>query len=164
MARTRVEGINAVLKKLEESISIIEERVTAGLIRGAIIIRRSMEKESPLTPVDTGNLRHSFFVLSSSEGADLSKLVDGRSFKGPDAQRLASEHQNAVSQEESVLAGSDRPTVALGYSAYYAWFVHENLVATNWQRPGSGPKFLESAIKNNEDAVLSVIAKEVSKI
>lgn len=56
------------------------------------------------------------------------------------------------------------PRVVLGFSAYYAVFVHENLEAKNWSRPGSGPKFLEAAIKRNEAEVKRILVEEISKV
>lgn len=36
----------------------------------------------------------------------------------------------------------------VGYAAFYAWYVHERTEATNWTRPGSGPKYLEKPYKD----------------
>lgn len=49
------------------------------------------------------------------------------------------------------------PWVLMGFSAGYALWVHER----DWKlgkRPGSGPKFFESAIKRNKDKMLKMIA------
>ncbi|MCK5019475.1 MAG: hypothetical protein KAS32_20620 [Candidatus Peribacteraceae bacterium] len=48
-------------------------------------------------------------------------------------------------------------SVFFGFSANYAIYVHENLTAINWKRPGSGPKFLEAAIKRNTFKILLII-------
>jgi hypothetical protein len=53
-----------------------------------------------------------------------------------------------------------RPAIVLGFTASYAWYVHEMLSpAINWTRPGSGPKFFEAALKRNEGRILGIIAK-----
>jgi len=55
------------------------------------------------------------------------------------------------------------PALVMGFSANYAVFVHENMMAKNWGRPGAGPKFFEASIKRNQGAVLKVI-QENAKI
>jgi hypothetical protein len=52
--------------------------------------------------------------------------------------------------------------VIIGFSANYALFVHEMLQSQtgnsiNWNRAGSGPKFLEAAIKRNAVMILGII-------
>lgn len=51
------------------------------------------------------------------------------------------------------------PVVQLGFSANYAWYVHE-MVGANFQRPGSGAKFLEAALKRNKAKILGIIKQE----
>ena len=53
-------------------------------------------------------------------------------------------------------------TVVLGFSANYAIYVHENLTAMNWNRPGSGPKFLEASLKRNTFKILLVIRNKMT--
>jgi hypothetical protein len=55
-----MEGVDTVLKNLRREIKAIEGRITRqGLAKAGIIIRRSAIR---MTPVDTGNLRSSFFT------------------------------------------------------------------------------------------------------
>lgn len=51
------------------------------------------------------------------------------------------------------------PAIRLGFTSYYAWFVHE-MVGANFQRPGAGAKFFEAALKNNRDNILNAIRRE----
>lgn len=53
------------------------------------------------------------------------------------------------------------PVRVFGFSANYATFIHEDMKPKNFKRPGSGPKFLEAAIKNNKTAIVATIAKNV---
>lgn len=124
MARKRVTGVDKVLRNLNREIKQIEGLTMKGLIQSAILIRRDMEQTSPKIPVDTGNLRASWFTDSHYQG------------------------QN--------------PVVRLGFSAYYAWKVHEN-VGANFKRPGAGAKFLEAALKRNKNQILKTIAREAKK-
>lgn len=124
MARKRVTGVDKVLRNLNREIKQIEGLTMKGLIQSAVLIRRDMEQTSPKIPVDTGNLRASWFTDPHYQG------------------------QN--------------PVVRLGFSANYAWFVHE-MVGANFQRPGAGAKFLEAALKRNKDTILKTIAREARK-
>ncbi len=54
------------------------------------------------------------------------------------------------------------PVVRFGYTAAYAWWVHENVGAT-FQRPGAGAKWLEAAIKRNEERILMIIQGAIVK-
>ena len=54
------------------------------------------------------------------------------------------------------------PYVIFGYQSNYAAAVHEMMQSVsgkpiNWNRPGSGPKFLEASIKRNTQRVLQII-------
>jgi hypothetical protein len=51
-----------------------------------------------------------------------------------------------------------QPAVRVGFTAMYAWYVHEKIGAT-FQRPGSGPKFLEASLKRNQGKILAEIKK-----
>ena len=116
-------GMKTVMANLNKEILKIEGRSMKGLIESAIIIRRDMEKTPPLVPIDTGNLRGSWFT-------------DPIKVKG-------------------------MPGLLIGFSANYAVFVHEMVdkggTVTNWNRPGSGPKFLQQALTRNEKLILQTI-------
>ena len=60
----KLAGLDKVIAKLNTEVSKIEGRTLKGLIRAAIIVRRDMDKVSPKIPVDTGNLRQSFFIIN----------------------------------------------------------------------------------------------------
>ena len=52
------------------------------------------------------------------------------------------------------------PRVLLGFTASYAWYVHEMIGEdVQFNRPGSGPKFLEAALKRNVDKVHQILLK-----
>ena len=145
MAKTvRLKGMKTVMSNLDKAIKDIEGKTLAGLIEAAIFIRRDMETTSPTIPVDLGNLRASFFIVSS-KGTAVS----------PDAQEFG---QSAVQEATSLVAMKKNPMVILGFGANYAIFVHEN-VDMVFKRPGSGAKFFESALKRNQEDILKIIAK-----
>ena len=57
----------------------------------------------------------------------------------------------------------DKFGIIIGFSAAYAVFVHEMVdksnKSINWNRPGSGAKFFESALKRNEKEIVRIIAE-----
>jgi hypothetical protein len=54
------------------------------------------------------------------------------------------------------------PLVEAGFYKNYSVYVHENVGATNWTKAGSGPKFLELALKRNTQEIVNIVAKHVS--
>lgn len=132
-----------VMRNLQREIEKIENGSIGGLLRGVIVIRRSMDKDPPLIPVDTGNLRQSWFVtagggrVSSESRADSSVVA-----------AASSEAESALKRNVFL--------VIMGFSANYAIFVHEN-VGAHFKRPNAGAKFFEAAIQRNLDRVLDLI-------
>lgn len=57
-------SFRAVVDNLVKEIDKIERGSVTGLLNGIVLIRRSMDRNPPLIPVDTGNLRQSWFVTT----------------------------------------------------------------------------------------------------
>ena len=68
-------SLELVMKNLNKHIVEVKKRTLNGLIKGVIIVRRDMEHVSPKIPVDTGNLRSSFFVVTSKGNAPSGLLI-----------------------------------------------------------------------------------------
>jgi hypothetical protein len=51
------------------------------------------------------------------------------------------------------------PALRLGFTAEYAWFVHEN-VGARFKRPGAGAKFLQARLQQDGKQILNIIASE----
>jgi len=149
-------GLPTVLKNLNKEIKKMEGTTVKGLIRAGIMVRTRMGTSAPLVPVDTRNLDHSFFLVTS-EG----KTEKGASpkFKGEDADNMMANHASAISTHLHQAQKAKRPTVVLGFSASYAWFVHENIGA-HFRKPNSGAKFFEAALHYEQGNMLKVIAQE----
>lgn len=58
----RIIGVDNIVAKLNKETKQINNKSTKGLINCSIIIRRAMDKEEPLIPLATGNLRASWFA------------------------------------------------------------------------------------------------------
>lgn len=156
MARLfRVTGVKTVIANLNREILKIKGRSMAGLVRGVIVIRRDMDRTPPLIPIDLGNLRASWFVVTGV-GKGTTKSAK---FKGEQAGTLGADHSKVISHVSKKVKG--REFVGFGFSAFYSGVVHEVVSpAKNWSRSGSGPKFLESSINRNKVAVLAVIREQ----
>lgn len=130
-------GLDNLMKNLNKELEKNKLQSLAGFTRVGILIRRETITVSPTVPLDTGNLRGSWFTEFMT---DLVTRNVGMRF---------------------------------GFSANYAAYVHERLEGApwgdgvvgdiNWNEPGSGPKFLEAAIKRNTDKFLIIMGEEVSR-
>lgn len=159
MAKVKLKGMETVMKNLHKDIEKIEGFTMKGLIRSVIIIRRDMDKTAPLIPIDTGNLRASFFTVAGRTffQEPLPDLAPTK-FKGDDADKLSFDHDAAI-QSAKAEVGS-KLMVMFGFSANYATWAHE-AVDYKFKRPGSGAKFMESSIARNKDKILQELKKSV---
>lgn len=155
MAVRRVKGLNRVISNLNKEVKKIEGRSLKGLIRASILVRRDMEHKFPLIPVDLGNLRASWFIVTSKGGQPAGRASK---FRGESGGKMASEHGEVVGEGATMVRGK-YPALAMGFSAFYAWYVHEN-VGQRFRRPGSGAKFFQGALNRNKKQILNTIAKE----
>lgn len=152
--RGKLEGLKEVMSNLHSEIEKIEGYTMKGLIRSVIRIRRTMDKQSPLIPIDKGNLRASWFTVTGHSwhvNMEEAAPIAAVKFRGEDAGALALEHSQVISEMKA--QAGDRLIVYYGFSANYAMWVHELMGAT-YSRPGSGPKFLEASIKSNQGMIL----------
>jgi hypothetical protein len=175
----KIHGMDQVLTNLNRELKKIKGANLAGLISAAVVIRRDMDKTSPKIPIDTGNLRASWFI--SSSGGDLPAGADP-GFKGEDADRMSSGHSKVIQQASSFMKGFKGHSVVMGFTAYYAWYVHE-MVGANFsgqpdkvkytkagkitsatkkytRREGAGAKFFEASLKRNYDKILETVARK----
>jgi hypothetical protein len=155
-SKKRVKGVGRYIRRLNREINKIGPRTLKGLIRAGIIVIRGTEKTPPLTPLDTGNLRASRFLVTSRGGTSFG---GNPQFKGDDSAKMAADHGTVLNSAKADAISSGQPMVVLGYTAHYAAEVHENVSAT-FQRPGAGAKFLQASLRRNEKEMLRVIAEE----
>lgn len=148
----KIQGLDRVMKNLNKEIDQIKDRTMKGLIRASIIITRGMDKK---IPVDLGNLRASRFTTTPKS------VRQGKSptFKGDEVDKLSQQHQMVVTDAQKVLMASKHVAIMMGFTAYYAWYVHE-MVGATFQRGTAEAKFFESTLKEKKDEVLAMIAKE----
>lgn len=150
-------GLDTVLKNLNKEIAGIRNRSLKGLIRAQIVVRRDMDKTPPKIPVDTGNLRSSYFTVTSK---GTTEAGDSPKFSGEEVSKLQAGHAAVMNEQQGSIVGKLDPTLIMGFTAYYAMYVHEMVEAEHFTRSGSGAKFMEAALKRNKDKILEIIAKE----
>lgn len=152
-----MEGLRGALDKIENASK-------KGLIKGGLLVLRESQKT---VPVDLGNLRASGYVLwdSSSSGTKKQFRSERGKKKVPketvtrlmnDRQKIISEHQAALR-----LAAKKKVIVEIGYTAYYAVFVHEDIDARHTK--GQRAKYLQQAIQENSRRIYRIVAQEAKK-
>ena len=148
-------GLDKVLKNLNKELKKIENKTVGSLVKAAILIQRDMEYTPPLTPVDYGNLRSSYFIASVQD------LILPGEFEGPQATKLTSFSTSIVSNyaQKARASKKGRYNVYFGFSAYYAARVHE-LSGAKFKRPGAGPFFFEASVKRNTATILELVRNE----
>lgn len=160
---TSATGLKEVINNLNKEITKLEDASIQGLIKAAVHVRRKTETEIPLTPVDLGNLRHSWTVVTSKEG-----LAAGRSgnFKGPNAQRISASRELAIGEAKTYIGRLKRKGrrvfIVMGYTAYYALFVHEGPAGrkdVQFKKPGADVKWFEKHLDAEREAILEIVRK-----
>lgn len=166
---THIEGFDKVMANLNKELEGIKNRSVEGLIMAAAFVRRDTEKTPPITPVDLGNLRASWFVVSAKGKAQDPLGVSGnfRQGRGKQARskdfiaKMKQGHVQAINESAGIVrsneAGKQGKFVVAGYSANYALWVHEMIGAVKWSRPNSGPKWFESAVYRNRDTIVKIV-------
>lgn len=144
----RVHGMDKVLSNLNAEMKKIQFKNKKGLIQAGLLVQRESQK---ITPRALSNLVASAFTVWGPGATTTSP-----SFKGKEGGRIGADHSKIVNQEKMKLpAGDINPTVEVGYSAYYAIYVHENMQAKH--KKGKEPKFLQRALERNYGQILNIV-------
>jgi hypothetical protein len=172
---THVKGFETVMANLNAEIMRIKGASMKGLIECAIEVRRDTEKTPAKTPVDLGNLRASWFVVTTMgkqpddqwntgfRNARGEKRQRSSSKTSATAARMISDRANAITEMGArVKMFTDKQVLIMGYSANYAVYVHENMASgIKWKRSGSGPKWFQESVYRNSSKMLGIIKKNV---
>jgi len=145
-----VEGLDRVLGRINKMASEIPFKTRKGLITAGLYIQGEAQK---LVPVELGNLRSSAFTVWGQA------TPKGGKFNGPDAGEMAQNHSQVVSRESASMSKSIIfPSVEVGFSAFYALYVHEDMEA-NHPRGGEA-KFLQKTFVYNRKEIMAIIINE----
>lgn len=152
----KVTGLDKVVAGLNRELKKIQGKTTAGLLEAALLIRGESQR---LTPVDTGNLRASPYIVWGGGKVKTRAKADVPSFNIGDksGQRVATEHGTKIEERKNVTKGKVQPFAEIGYTAFYAPIVHEAPAGTRFKVGQS--KFLEQALVNNSKRVFAIIKR-----
>ena len=170
---TGVTGLDEVIAETNRAVMEVENRTMSGLIRAVAMLRKDMDKVMPKIPVDTGNLRASWFVITSRGGipsgssprfqkARTVKTKSGEMVEeSVDIEKLVKGHVQTLMEAKSIMDTVPiyQEAIAFGFGAYYALYVHEMMNA-KFKRRGAGPKYFQAAIRRNAVKMLALIIKE----
>lgn len=156
-----MKGLDQVLKNLKIEFDRMKRGAIEGVAEAGKIIYEDGDSTQPLIPEDLGNLKESYFVVTSDGNVTTGtspQFDDGRG----DAGKLSSGHSTALASAKSRARGVN-PKAVFGFSAYYALIVHEMEADRDvrWTRPGSGSWFFWAAFTRNTHKVLEVIKQKV---
>lgn len=168
-------GLEQVMAGLDKALSSITNVTRRGVIAGGLFIQAEAQKRCP---VDTGNLKNSAFTVWGETLPNMAK------FKGPKAVDLADEASTKIvaSNQACKQTTIEKPIkVKVGFTAFYAIYVHEDLAVSHLKsvkETFKGPKvkvedgtflgnigeakFLEKAVLLNKGNIIRIIALEVT--
>ena len=153
----RVVGLDRVLQNLDKKIDRILFLTKRGLTKGGLLI---LAESNRTVPRDLSNLAASGYVTSTGFPATGGK--EAAKFEGEDGTFLAQQHGQQISIAKGSLSSKKtKPEVEVGYTAFYALFVHEDTQVAH--KKGKRAKFLEKSVDENQSAILNAIASEAGK-
>lgn len=142
-----IEGIDRVVQGLNGKLREYEMNGTRGLRNAANFIHRQSEKVPPKVPVDTGNLRHSWFINTLMWKKNNRSIVEF----GFSANYAAFVHEMVGADFSSPRMLPDRThgTKSKSKGLYTP-------------RKGAGAKYLEAHMKRNVFKILKIIRGEMT--
>ena len=165
--RSNIEGVSKVFANINARLARLEGATVSGLIKAAAVIHNETEQGSVKTPIDLGNLRHSWFVVTSSSkimaGGGTSRTPEGGagSFSGPSASKFAAGHQSMLvemkGRAEALSKVYSGPFLIMGYSVDYAMWVHE-MVGAKFKTEGTDAKWFQAALNKHQDSIVEIVA------
>ena len=167
--------MDQVLARFDRNRTKLEHDVSSrGLAMVSIAIRRATEEMTPVTPVDTGNLRASWFAVTDVSPVEdplaLSGKFTNHKFKKArwSVRHMRAVHQAVIAEASSRASAERRPNIYFGYSARYAIYVHEMLGA-NFKRKDedgkqAGARWFSAAINRNMKAIIRILNDNIPKL
>jgi len=160
------------MSNLNKKIAQWEGPVTmGGLVKAVAVVHNATEKEQPSIPIDIGNMRASWLVVTSKgnvqRGGSPHFKIMRRKRKGEttvhkaDVEKLKAGHATAIAYARGAASHGTKkfPAVAFGYGAYYAMIQHET---THFQHSqGQGALWFMKAIDRNKGKMLAKIQNAV---
>lgn len=145
------QSLDRVITNLNKEISKINGNVQNGLTLGMLMVKAD---SMSATPVDTGNLRGSHYLVSGDGKVDRSSTFVTK--KSKSGERVSKEHEDHIRSASSNAQSKKGPFCEIGCTAFYAVYVHENLEA---KHVTGKAKFMEDAIKSNYSKLLDAVKR-----
>lgn len=166
-----VSGIQAVQKKLTESLALVKNSSRKGLIKGAFLIKRDAMLNCPVV---TGNLKNSAYVIAKDLIPKPPMIPNG---KIKSAKTNIADWMKQINMAQIKIM-ADPSYVEIGFTAAYAFYVHESIYSGGHSKASNkgksinkgtfksevgGPKFLERAVNANMGKILLLCGAEIKK-
>jgi len=156
MKYAKLVGLDRAIKNLNKAVENTKAATKEGLIAGAFELQR---EAVPRTPIDLGNLRHSFYVVWQGGRTAEPSWNNKRG----DAAKIAAFYKASISSARTMVnkVKEDKEIrVEAGYGAFYAVYVHEG----GPRAGGAGEKkFFENAINSSHKAVLDKVTQKAKR-
>lgn len=179
-------GLDKVMNNLNKEAAKIGRTSVKNLLIAGLLVKGKAQK---IVPVDTANLKASAYVVWGGGGSSVNvappragegrfkdeKKTKSSSLSGR-ASKIASQHQAVINIEKKA---SLNPFATIGFTAFYALFVHEDLTASHVKTATSGDpfgggrkkrnvqigqaKFLEQSLLQNHAKILSILRGGIQK-
>jgi len=154
MAGQRVEGLDDVLNKLQHTTVLVKTASLKGVIKAGLLVQAGAQKK---TPVDLGNLKNTGFTTWKGR-----RDVEPREFEGREAEDLAEDYPDTIGTHQAEIrreqgAGDFNPQSRVGFSAFYALHVHEDV-----EQPhvNGQSKYLQASLMENQGKIVSLLRGE----
>lgn len=174
-AKIIIKGVQPV----KDRLALLDKRIKRGTTKGVFDAGKFIIGEAKV-PVDYGNLRQSgythsklgtspettHFVDNIKERRTLPTAQEGKEAAGRgeiiiSAEELQRSHERALSRADTIVnsASKNKAVAVLGYSAPYAFEVHEDLETP---RHFGESKFLENSIRRNKQKITKMLTEKIT--
>ena len=138
-----LQGLSEVLKNLNKAIEKQRLDTKEGLTEAALVVKADSVR---ITPIDLSNLRGSAYIMVTDEQAD----NQSPKFTGEEAGKMSAQHSQVLAASRGIVNnGENRFNAIVGYSAFYAWWVHEMPATFNFNS-GQNQFLLKTLLKNKQ--------------
>ena len=142
-----IDGALNISQKIVNMLREFDDDMVLPALTGSVEHVRA--KSSSKSPVDTGNLRDSAYLVSKKETTQVPNFSAERSVK--EATKVTLEHEIVLLQMQMKANRQKFPTVFTGSSTFYADSVHEGTGGNE----GKGPRqFLLKAVSSEKHRVM----------
>ncbi len=149
-------GLDELVANFNREVIKIKGLSEVGLIKMAIMIERSWNYDAPVIPVDTNNLRQSWFAITQVKSHSAP-----HNFKGKNAANVQASTNETLAYAKTIVDGAlGKPTLVMGFGANYAAEVEST--DKHYRRPNSGSHFFQGALNRNRDKIMTTLKETIN--